>query len=59
MLPVPTQMLVIQLIWQEVYKLCQFQCDLDQSVMVTQLYIGVIIVAVFAAAIANTGIISM
>nr|XP_046264682.1 zona pellucida glycoprotein 3f, tandem duplicate 2 [Scatophagus argus] len=49
-------MLIIQLIWQEVYKLSQFHCALDHSVMVTHLYLGVIISAVFTTALANTGI---
>lgn len=44
----PTHMLTIQLIWQEVYKLCQHQCFLDHSVMLTHLYLGVIFLAVLA-----------
>lgn len=48
-------MLIIQLIWQEVYKLCQFQCGLDHSVMVTHLYLGVtFLVTVFATTVAET-----
>lgn len=43
----PTHMLMIQLIWQEVYKL-QRQCFLDHSVMLTHLYLGVIFLAVLA-----------
>lgn len=52
-------MLIIQLIWQEVYKMCQFQVDLDLSVMVTQLCLAVIILAVFATTVANAGILCM
>lgn len=44
----PTHMLMIQLIWQEVFKLCQRQCFLDHSVMLTHLYLGVIFLAVLA-----------
>lgn len=44
----PTHMSMIQLIWQEVYKLCQRQCFLDHSVMLTHLYLGVIFLAVLA-----------
>lgn len=47
---------IIQLIRQEVYKLCHFQTDRNYSVMVPQLYLGVIILAVFATAVANAGI---
>lgn len=53
-------MLIIQLIWQEVYKLCQFKCGLDRSVMVTHLYLGVtFFVTVFATAVANAGILGV
>lgn len=44
----PTHMSMIQLIWQEVYKLCQRQCFLDHSVMLTHFYLGVIFLAVLA-----------
>lgn len=47
---------IVQLIRQEVYKLCHFQSDRDYPVMVPQLYLGVIILAVFATAVANAGI---
>lgn len=53
--PAPAQMLVIQLIRQEVYKLCHFQCAPEHSVMVTHLILGVIFLAVFATTVANAG----
>lgn len=51
-----THMLVIQLIWQEVFKLCQSQFVQDHSVMVTRLYLGVTILAITAITVAHAGI---
>ncbi|KAF3861009.1 hypothetical protein F7725_001264 [Dissostichus mawsoni] len=50
------QVLLVQLIWQGVYKWCHFLCDLDHSVMGTQLYLGVIVVTLFATTVANAEI---
>ncbi|KAF3861026.1 hypothetical protein F7725_001281 [Dissostichus mawsoni] len=41
-----------------VYKWCHFLCDLDHSVMGTQLYLGVIVVTLFATTVANAGMLS-
>ncbi|KAF3861010.1 hypothetical protein F7725_001265 [Dissostichus mawsoni] len=41
---------------QGVYKWCHFLCDLDHSVMGTQLYLGVIVVTLFATTVANAEI---
>lgn len=54
--PALTHMLIIPLIWQEVYKWCQHQCSLHHSVMVAHLYLGVTILALVATSVANTGI---
>lgn len=51
-------MLVIQLIWQEVFKLCRSQRVQDHSVMVTRLYLSVTILAISAITVAHGGIYS-
>lgn len=51
-----THMLLIQLIWQEVFKLCHSQCVWDHSVMVTHRYLGAIILAIIAITVAHEGI---
>lgn len=52
-----SHMLVIQLIWQEVFKSCQSQCVQDHSVMVTP-YLSVTILAISAITVAHGGIYS-
>lgn len=54
-----SHMFVIQLIWQEVFKLCQSQCVRDHSVMVTCLHLSVTILAISAITVAHAGIYSL
>lgn len=53
-----SHMLVIQLIWQEVFKLSRSQRVQDHSVMVTCLYLSVTILAISAITVAHGGIYS-